>query len=85
MAASDVGIAWTSVILVIFEVLLVWGLLYDLITNILYNIALAAGGGEQTLDMIVLFYQWMPVPFLFGVIVWAVVVSARAQGDSQGW
>jgi hypothetical protein len=83
-SANDIGIAWLAVIKVIVVVLLVWGVLYDVVTNILYNIAVASGGDVAVLDMVILFWQWFPVPFLFGVITWAVVVSARIQADTRG-
>jgi len=82
MARTDIGIAWLAVLVVIFEVMLIWGILYDLVTNILYSLGIASGGDVALLDFIVTVWQYFPIPFLFGVFVWAIVVSARAQEDT---
>lgn len=84
MARSEIGYTWIAVIVAIFQVMLIWGLFNDLVTNLLYNLALGMGGNEQVLDLLIMFWTYFPIPFLFSLIIWAVVVSVRNQEDTMG-
>ncbi|MBW2673701.1 MAG: hypothetical protein JRD89_09870 [Deltaproteobacteria bacterium] len=82
MARSTIGLAWLAVIVTICEVMIIWGLFHDIVTNLLYNIGIEAGGDPAILDFIVNVWKAFPVLFLIAVIVWAIVVSARVQEDT---
>jgi hypothetical protein len=82
MARTSIGMAWLTVIVVIFQVMLVWGILHDVVTGVLYDLGVACGCDVGLLDFIVAVWTNFPIPFIFGVIVWAIVVSLRAQEDA---
>ena len=82
MARTSIGMAWLTVIVVIFQVMLVWGILYDVVTGVLYDLGVACGCDVGLLDFIVAVWTNFPIPFIFGVIAWAIVVSLRTQEDA---
>ena len=72
MARTSIGMAWLTVIVVIFQVMLVWGILYDVVTGVLTP-RVACGCDVGLLDFIVAVWTNFPSVHLQG-IVWAIVV-----------
>lgn len=83
MTLKDVAYSGIAVIFAIALVMFLYTTLYELITVTLYNLAISSGIPEGLANNILLMWDWFPVPFLFGCVVWMIYTATI--GGSQTW
>jgi len=80
--ADLVAYAWISVFLVLFQLMILYTVLDELVTNILYNLAIALHADIALMDRLVLIWHYLPTILLVAIILWAVATSIREEGDT---
>jgi hypothetical protein len=80
--ADLVAYAFISLILVIFQIMVLYTTLDSLMTNTLYGIAVALHADMDLMDMLIFIWHWIPSILLVAVILWAIVAGIRDEGDT---
>jgi len=80
--ADLVAYAFISVILVLFQLMVLYTTLDSLVTKTLYGIALALHADMDLMDMLIFIWHWLPSIILIAVILWAIVAGIREEGDT---
>lgn len=80
--AELVAYAFISLILVLFQLMILYTTLDSLVTNTLYGIAKALHANMDLMDMLVFIWHWLPSIILVAIILWAVIAGMREEPDS---
>jgi hypothetical protein len=80
--ADLVAYAFLSVFLVLFQLMIMYTVLDDLMNNVLYGLALALHADMTLIARLLLIWHYLPGILLVALIIWAVVSSLREEGDT---
>jgi multisubunit Na+/H+ antiporter MnhB subunit len=80
--ADLVAYAFISLMLVLFQLMVLYTTLDSLITKTLYGIALALHADMDLMDMLIFVWHWIPSIILVAVIIWAIIAGMREEGDT---
>lgn len=78
-----IATVWFIVLVTIIATFVVYSVFWNIITVNLYNLAIAYSGNRTTADLVVLMWNYFPVPFLFSIIVWGFISSIRREPDTS--
>jgi len=82
MSLRDVAYSGITVTFAIAIVMLIYTVLYDVVTITLYDLAQSSGVPDYILQNLLLMWQWFPVPFLFTCFVWMLYTATISGRNS---
>ena len=78
---GNIASVWITVLVILFVTMLIYTTFYNLVAVTLYGLIVYYGGDVETANNVITFFRFFPTPFLFSVIVWAVISSFRRERD----
>ena len=82
MSLRDVAYSGITVVFAIAIVMLIYTVLYDVVTITLYDLAQSSGVPDYILKNLLLMWQWFPVPYLFTCFVWMLYTATISGRNS---
>jgi hypothetical protein len=76
-----IATVWFVVLVTIIATFVIYSVFWNVITVQLYQLAVVYSGNQSTADLVVLMWNYFPLPFLFSVIVWGFVSSIKKEPD----
>ena len=76
-----IATVWFIVLVTIIATFIVYSVFWNVITVNLYSLAIQYSGNQSTADLVVLMWNYFPIPFLFSTICWGFLSSIRKESE----